>query len=132
MVKTGFIDEVEVELEFADGQRHVDIRFGILNHGVLDRDERSEARDIRIGVIGTPNLIDGFLGWLETCGEGVAAKETNKPNLFPRFPGFGKDSPFNAELICDARAKRSLSTAEIAALDRLTTPGGIVRQAASL
>ena len=51
MTKTGFIDEVDVELEFGSGGRHVDMRFGILNHGVLDGSERDTAREIKIGVI---------------------------------------------------------------------------------
>lgn len=132
MLKTGFIDEVEVELEFGGGRRHVDIRFGILNHGVLDRDERSEARMIKIGIIGSSDPIDGFLDWLEACGNGVDAKETNKPNLFPRFPGLGKDSQFNAEWMCEARARRRLSPGDIAGLANHKTPGEIVGQAAKL
>jgi len=132
MHKTDFIDEVEVELEFGGGNRHLDIRFGILNYGVLDRDERSTAREIRIGVIGTPKLTDRFLGWLSDCNKGVAAKETAKPNLFPRFPGFGEDSPFNAYLVCDARARRRLSTPDFAELRSLLTPGEIIKRAVAL
>jgi len=132
MLTTGFIDEADVELEFAGGRRHVDIRFGILNHGVLDRDERTNAREIRIGVIATPDLIDAFLGWLEQCGEGVDAKETNKPNLFPRFPGFGQDSPFNASWLCDSRAQRCLCDNDIRRLSRLKSGGQVVEQAVRL
>lgn len=132
MPKIGFIDEECVELEFAGGKRHVDIRFGILNYGVLDRDERTSAREISIGVIGTPQLMDGFLEWLDSCGSGVDAKETKKTNLFPRFPGFGGDSPFNANWICDVRAQRRLSVADVAALSSSTTPGEIIRRAVEL
>lgn len=132
MMKTGFIDEVDVELEFGSGGRHVDIRFGILNHGVLDGSERDTAREIKIGAIGTTKLIDGFLSWLEECGEGVDAKQSNKPNLFPRFPGFGKGSPFNAYWACDARSRRALAQSDIAALASLGTPGEIVKKAVSL
>jgi hypothetical protein len=132
MLRTDFIDEVEVELEFAGGRRHVDIRFGILNHGVLDRDDRATSREIKIGVIGTTQLIDGFLGWLDNCGNGVDAKQTNKPNLFPRFPGFGENSPFNAKWVCDARAQRRLSIGNITRLSSLTTAGDIIKQAVGL
>ena len=132
MTNTGFIDEVDVELEFGSGGRHVDIRFGILNHGVLDGGERDTAREIKIGVIGTAKLIDGFLEWLEECGEGVDAKQSNKPNLFPRFPGFGKGSPFKAYWTCESRSRRPLSQSDIAALANLGTPGEIVKKAVSL
>jgi hypothetical protein len=129
MARTDFIDEVEIELEFGGGSRHVDIRFGILNYGVLDRDERATAREITIGVVGTPQLIDGFLEWLDACAGGVAAKQTNKANLFPRFPGFGAGSPFNATWTCDTRAQRRISPSDFARLSTLSTPGDIVMQA---
>ena len=132
MNSTSFIDEVDVELEFAASGRHVDMRFGILNHGVLDGDERQKAWEIKIGIIGTLDLIDGFLAWLDKCGDGVDAKESNKPNLFPRFPGFGEDSPFNACWTCDARSRRGLSSGDIAGLERLGTAGDIVKGAVHL
>ena len=61
MPETKFIDEVDVELEFGGGNRHIDIRFGILNHGTLDRDERSDVRQINVAIIGLPELTDKFL-----------------------------------------------------------------------
>lgn len=132
MTKTGFIDEMDVELEFGCNGRHVDIRFGILKHGVLDGSERDAAREIRIGVVGRAKVIDGFLAWLEESGAGVDAKQSNKPNLFPRFPGFGKDSPFNAYWTCDARSRRLISPADIAGLSSRITPGDIVKGAVGL
>ena len=132
MPETKFIDEVDVELEFAGGNRHIDIRFGILNHGTLDRDERSDARHINIAIIGSPEPTDKFVEWLDACGSGVASKETGKPNLFPRFPGFGANSPFNAEWVCDERAVRNLAITEITKLQKLNSPGEIIKHAVAL
>lgn len=132
MNQVGFIDETEIPLEFGDERRHVDIRFGIINHGVLDHDEDEGPRAIRIGVVGSPSTNEACLKWLEKCSEGVAAKETAKPNLFPRFPGFGEDSPFNAVIKCDDRSRRALSNHEITKLASATTPGDIVKQAVAL
>jgi len=132
MPETDFIDEVDIELEFGGGNRHIDIRFGILNHGTLDRDERTDARYIHLAIIGLPEPTDKFLDWLEACGSGVESKETRKPNLFPRFPGFGANSPFNAEWVCDERAIRNLSTTEITKLQELNGPGEIIKHAVSL
>jgi len=132
MPETNFIDEVDVELEFGGGNRHIDIRFGILNHGTLDRDERSDVRQINIAVIGLPELTDQFLEWLELCDSGVESKETPKPNLFPRFPGFGANSPYNAEWVCDDRAIRNLSTTEINKLQKLNIPVEIIKDAVGL
>ena len=132
MSQVGIIDETEIPLEFGDERRHVDIRFGIINHGVLDRNEGEGPRVIRLGVVGSPRSIEACFEWLEKCSEGVAAKESPKPNLFPRFPGFGEDSPFNAVLKCDERSRRALSSHEIAKLAAATAPGDIVRQAVGL
>ena len=132
MPKIEFIDEVDVELEFGGGNRHIDIRFGILNHGTLDRDERSDVRHINVAIIGLPETTDKFLAWLESCSSGIESKETTKPNLFPRFPGFGANSPFNAAWLCDDRSIRSLPTIEIAKLETLNTPGEIIKHAVDL
>lgn len=61
MTEINFIDEVDIELEFGGGNRHIDIRFGILNYGTLDRDERSGVRHINVAIIGLPELTDAFL-----------------------------------------------------------------------
>jgi hypothetical protein len=132
MPQARFIDEVDVELEFGGGNRHIDIRFGILNHGTLDRDERSDVRRINVAIIGLPELTEKFLEWLERCDAGIEAKETAKPNLFPRFPGFGANSPYNAEWACDERSIRNLSATEITKLQKLHTPGEIIKHAVGL
>lgn len=132
MVKTKFIDEVDIQLEFGGGNRHIDIRFGIMNHGTLDRDERDTARIINIAIIGIPEPTDKFLEWLDSCKNGIDSKGTTKPNLFPRFPGFGAESPFNAELKYDDRAIRSLSVTDVSKLESLNTPGAIIKEAVSL
>ena len=79
----------EPELEFAAGGRHLDVRFGLLNYGPLDRDSLRARREIKVGMIGTAETIEGLQRWLGKCAAGVDAKESRQPNLFPRFPGFG-------------------------------------------
>lgn len=125
MIKTGFIDEKE--LEFGNGNRHIDIKFGILNHGTLDSKEREDVKRINIAVIGLPETTNHFLEWLVKCNDGIDAKETSKTNLFPRFPGFGRNSPFYAEWDCSERAKRYLSLSEITKLAPMKTPGEIIK-----
>jgi len=132
VTETKFIDEVDIELEFGGGNRHIDIRFGLLNYGTLDRDERSDVRRINIAIIGLPDLNDKFLEWLELCDSGIESKETSKPNLFPRFPGFGASSPFNAEWACDERAVRNLSSAGITGLQKVHSAGEIIKNAVGL
>jgi len=131
MTQVGFIDETEVPLEFGDERRHIDIRYGIMNHGVLDRSERDEARLIRVGLIGSPQSNEACLKWIDQCAEGVDSA-SNRANLHPRFPGFGDDSPFNAQISCDSRSQRTLNTNDLARLASATEPGRIVKEAVAL
>ncbi len=130
MLKTGFIDEIE--LEFGNGNRHIDIKFGILNHGTLDSREREDAKKINIAVVGLPESTNCFLEWFKKCNDGIDAKDTSKSNLFPKFPGFGKNSPFNAEWECPERAIRYLSLSGIKKLESLKTSGEIIKGAVQL
>jgi hypothetical protein len=93
----------EPELQFGQG-RHLDIRFGISNYKPLDYRDALAPKAIALGIIGTERNICDLRGWLDLCAQGVEAKVSNQPNLFPRFPGFGADTPFDAKLVFDSRA----------------------------
>src|SRR5436190_18387193 len=96
------IREIEVfdepELEFGAEIPHIDIRFGIMNYGPLDVGSQSAPNRIRIGTVGSPETVEGTVRWLETCRQEIPAKESNQPNLFPRFPGFSADQGFRSTL----------------------------------
>ena len=97
----------EPELQFGAG-RHIDIRFGIKDYGPLDFGQPSAPREIRLGIIGTPHSTEKLKEWLSKCRQGVQAKPSPKPNLFPRFPGFSSDSPFKCALVHDSRFERMI------------------------
>jgi hypothetical protein len=128
-MKIEFVDEPE--LEFGAG-RHVDVRFGLMNYLPLDFGLPDAPKSIRLGVIGTAATIDGALRWLEKCAAGLAAKESKQPNLFPRFPGFGADSPFRCGYVCEARHQQTLLSAEIVRVTGAASPMAAVREAAEL
>lgn len=92
----------EPELEFGDGGRHVDVRFGLMQFGPLDRDTVHAPGDIRVGIVGTAETVEGVTQWLDHCRTGIAAKQSRQPNLFPPFPGFSRDTTFGADLILDS------------------------------
>src|SRR5437016_2740793 len=102
----------EPELEFGQG-RHIDVRFGIANYKPLDYRDRLAPKNIPLGIVGTERSIADLRAWLDICAQGVEAKASNQPNLFPRFPGFGSDSPFDSTLVFDSRLERQLSTRDL-------------------
>ena len=101
-----FLDEPP--LEFGGSGRHIDIRFGIMEHGPLDRTRGTAPRRIRVGLVGSSETIEGALAWLDRCKNGVAAKPSRQPNLFPPFPGFTADLGFLSELVTEGPLHRAL------------------------
>src|SRR5574341_426037 len=97
----------EPELEFGTGN-HIDIKFGLMNYGPLDLDNSLAPKRIKLGIVGTPESVEGVIKWLERCRTGIAAKPSKRPNLFPRFPGFGEGMPLCAELVMDSKLQRTI------------------------
>jgi hypothetical protein len=108
----------EPDLEFADGGRHLDPRFGVLRYGPLDASRGGEPRFIEVGIIGTNEAIERLRDWLETCRNPLAGKATRLKNLFPAFPGFAGDTTFQAELVFDSSYDRVLKIRELRAAMR--------------
>src|SRR5579862_3935269 len=108
----------EPDLEFADGGRHLDPRFGVLRNGPLDGGGAHEPRFIEVGIIGTNETIERLRDWLEECRNPRPGKESRLRNLFPDFPGFARDTTFQAELVFDPALDRVLKIRELRAVIR--------------
>lgn len=117
MMKIRHIDEPE--LEFGRSS-HIDIKFGIMNYGVLDFDQEDAPREIHLGIIGTNAEIEKILEWVEKCKSYIDAKESKKNNLFPPFPGFNGESSFFSEIVTSQSTQGQLSTNAFDDLDGLS------------
>jgi hypothetical protein len=84
----------EPELEFGGGARHIDMRFGLLHYGPLDRGEAQAPQGVRLGIAGDSDGIDRLIAWIDRCRAGLEAKRSRRRNLYPPFPGFGDRGPF--------------------------------------
>src|SRR5262249_3117292 len=110
----------EPELEFGAG-RHVDMRFGIMTYGALDCAAPLAPKQIKIGIIGTPESVAGVREWLEHCRNPLPAKPNRddqskphrQPNLFAPFPGFRHDTAFQSSLTIPDDLCRILPNASI-------------------
>ena len=105
----------EPELEFGAGP-HVDIRFGLRNYGPATSEVTTAPKEIQIGFVGTQKSIQGVKDWMNIAKKGLPAKESNKPNFFPAFPGFGKDTCFQCDWITSDRMERAISPRDITRL----------------
>jgi len=85
--------------------------------------------EIRIGLIGTPQTIEGVKDWLEVCRTGIRGKQSNKPNLYPDFPGFNKDSPFACDSVITEKLERPINPRQFNDLIRSYSRDGAARLA---
>jgi len=127
-MKVGFIHEPE--LEFGTG-RHIDVRFGLMNYGPLDINDSLAPKEIRVGIVGTPETVEGVVRWLEACKGEIPAKSSNQPNLFPRFPGFRSDNNWHATLVLDEKLQETIPQKEFESLTMSGKADEVVKTAAS-
>lgn len=109
----------EPELEFGNRGRHIDPRFGIMNHGPLDAGTTDAPDRIRVGIVGWPSAIEGLRGWLGRAREPLRAKKPKYPKqqtLFPAFPGFDEDHTFRSLLVLDEHNMRPFPNRVLATL----------------
>src|SRR2546423_8352286 len=105
-MKLAYVDEPE--LEFGTG-RHIDIRFGLRNFGPLDFKDPSAPKQINVGIIGTPETIEGVSGWIEKCRQGIPARASKQPHLFSDFPGFTTEGNLQSSIHTSAALQSSIS-----------------------
>ena len=128
-LKVDFIQEPELEF---GAENHIDIRFGLMNYGPFDYKDRLAPKEIKLGYIGTPQTIQGVEAWLEKCSRGIAAKSSNQPQLFPKFPGFGPDVSFRASFVSSPQLHRPISQREFNKLGKYNHPDRLIVEAVEL
>lgn len=122
----------EPELEFGNGSRHIDIRFGMKWNKPFDYGSVLSPKDIKLGIIGTPETVEGVENWLEICRSGITAKESKKPHLFPEFPGFGAEDNLPAFWTTDSTFNCTISPKAFKELHKETDSNEKVKKAVAL
>lgn len=128
-MKVDFLQEPE--LQFGVG-KHIDIKFGLMHYGPFDFDNPLAPRKIKLGIVGTPETIEGVIGWLERCRSGIAAKPSKRPNLFPRFPGFGDGMRLCADFVLDTQLQRPIPQSRFDELCRKPKTDQVFQELAQL
>ncbi len=120
----------EPELQFGT-QCHIDIRFGIMNYCPLDFDSGTAPKQIKVGIVGNAESIEGVREWLNRCRNEVSAKPSRQPNLFPRFPGFNTACAFHSELVLDSSLEREIPSSRVDEVTRIAVPDVLLVEAAT-
>lgn len=104
----------EPELEFGLGQRHVDIRFGLMDNGPFDTGIEGAPAQVRLGLIGDSETVEGVQEWLARSAVGIEAKaDTRLSNLYPPFPGTGVGGAFRVPFLLSERHTRTIPTRKL-------------------
>ena len=115
----------EPELEFGLGQRHVDIRFGLMDNGPFDTGQQGAPAQVRLGLIGNAETVEGVEEWLVRCAAGINAKsDTRLTNLYPPFPGTGTEGPFRVPFRLSEHDTRTIPPRKLKKL-QATSPIGL-------
>lgn len=130
MIRISSLDEPF--LEFGGGIRHTDIRFGLMDYGPFDAGLEGAPQRVRVGVVGSPETIDGTVAWLDACKTGLPAKKSKQPNLFPRFPGLGPEGAFRCDFSWPSELQRTLLPLETEKLIRISDHADAIRQIVAL
>jgi hypothetical protein len=83
-------------LAFADSGLHVDPKSGIDRYGPYSFGSPQHPKNVRIGIVGSAELINTARSWLERNAIGVKGDKSNRS-----FPGFAQDRGFFSSLSFD-------------------------------
>jgi hypothetical protein len=122
----------EPELEFGGSNRHLDIRFGIRDYGPFDLQSPRAPKELRVGLIGTAETVEGTKAWMEKCARGIERKQTKQPNLFPSFPPLSSTSSFCCELSIDNAHIRTLTSVALENVSKVSGINARIQAAAEL
>ncbi len=103
-----------------------------MKNGPLDLRTESAPQRVRLGIVGTPEGVEGIHEWVGRIGSGVAAQESRQPNLFPRFPGFGDGNDLPAPLFVDSRLYGTVRQRDLDSLFKSSDRNRVVDEAVDM
>lgn len=101
-------------LVFGGKHQHVDPKTGLALYGPYSLVGQAVPmlKNIIIGIVGPPSMIADAEAWLSGL-RGILTNEGTQPFLYPHFPGFSSDSPFQCELNFGDTWRESIRDSEI-------------------
>jgi hypothetical protein len=101
-------------LTFGGGHTHVDPKTGLALYGPYGPKGQTRAplRSIIAGIIGPASMVADAEAWLQGC-QGILSNDGTQPFLYPHFPGFNSDSPFECEFVFGDTWRECIKDSEI-------------------
>lgn len=100
----------EPELQFGNGQKHIDPRQGLREFGPL---QAHAGAVVTVGVLGSSETCEAFATYMVEAQKGVEGNHRGLPNLNPDFPGLGNANPFACRFVVPDTGRRALSKRQL-------------------
>lgn len=87
-------------LAFGGQHHHVDPKTGLALYGPYSLKGQREPplTSIKVGIVGPPAMVADAEQWLNAC-QGMMTNDGSVPFLYPHFPGFNREHPFQCDLM---------------------------------
>lgn len=123
----------EPELGFGTTGTHVEQRRGVEAYGPADVAMEGRRSEIRLGIVGPPNLAEELAGWItKTAKSGARAKDDPPTELFPAFPGCSTTTGFLSAVKVPKDVWRPLTAKRLAPIKNAATEAGRVEAAVAI
>jgi hypothetical protein len=101
-------------LAFGGRHEHVDPKTGLGLYGPysLAGQARPPLRSVTVGIVGPGPMVSDAEQWLQAC-RGILSNDGSQPFLYPHFPGFNSEHPFQCELVFGDPWNESLRAVDI-------------------
>ncbi len=100
----------EPDLQFGNGQKHIDPRQGLREFGPL---QAHAGAVVTVGVLGSSETCEAFANYIVEAQKGVEGNHKGLPNLNPDFPGLGNANPFACRFVVPDTGRRTLSNRQL-------------------
>src|ERR1700688_2976934 len=108
----------EPDLVFRGRHRCVDPRTGLASYGPYGVARQVESRQVRVGIVGTPEAIDNSLNLLEEISLSIEQDANIDCVLHPSFPGMNSQEPFRVHLVTQSQWHRRLHKTDFRSLKK--------------
>ncbi len=107
----------EPDLVFGGGHLSVDPKTGLAARGPYGVSRPGDTRQIRVGIVGTPEGTDNILKLLQELSKPIEQTEKFDCVLYPSFPGINSLEPFRIHLLTQSQWHRPLYKRDFRAIE---------------
>lgn len=104
----------EPMLVFGGHHHHVDPKTGLSLYGPYSPtgQQRPPLQSLTVGIVGPAAMVGDAEQWLQVC-TGALTNDGSQPFLYPHFPGFNENMPFQCRLITGGTWREVITASDL-------------------